>query len=342
MRTLCLISFIGLAMVACSVDPEIKPVTPLDNIRPIIPDDWPAPYYTFANNALTPQGFELGRALFYDPMLSVDNTISCGSCHQQFAAFAQLDHPFSHGVGGQLGKRNAPALQNLNWNPYYMHDGGITNLELQPTAPITNPIEMHETIGNVVSKLSSSGRYRVLFKNAFGDEMVNSQRMLKALAQFLGALYSYNSKYDMVKKGQASYTATEQAGYTVFQQKCAGCHVEPLFSDYKLRNNGLSVDPALNDSGRAHITQQAADLYKFKTPSLRNIERSAPYMHDGRFTTLDQCLDHYVSGITPSPTLDPQLTSGISLSTQDKSNLVDFLKTLTDAAFIADQRFAEQ
>lgn len=342
MRKSLLIVLWGLALAACSVDPEIKPDVPVDDIQAIVPNGWPAPHYNFEGNTLTPDGFKLGRALFYEPMLSVDNTISCGSCHQQFSAFAQLDHNFSHGVNGLLGKRNAPALQNLNWNPYYMHDGGVTNLELQPAAPLTNPVEMDETINNVVTKLSNSGHYRTLFKNAYGDETVNSQRLFKALAQFLGTLYSYNSKYDQVKHGKAAFTSSEQSGYSLFQQKCASCHAEPLFSDYQFRNNGLGVDPALNDSGRAHITMQAADLYKFKTPSLRNIQKSGPYMHDGRFTTLDQCLEHYNSGIVSSPTLDPQLSSGIPLSAQDKSNLVDFLKTLTDNQFLADQRFAEQ
>ncbi|MBS1634682.1 MAG: cytochrome-c peroxidase [Bacteroidetes bacterium] len=334
-------TFLSALVLSCSVDPEITPTVNLDNIQPVIPDGWPTPVYNFENNPLTPAGFDLGHALFYEPMLSVDNTVSCSSCHQQFAAFAQADHDFSHGINGLLGKRNAPALQNLNWNPYFMHDGGINNIEVQPTAPITNPVEMGETISNVVFKLSNSSKYRTLFKNAFGDETVNSQRMLKALAQFMGALYSYNSKYDQVRAGKASFTAAEQQGYTLFQQKCASCHVEPLFSDYQFRNNGLAVNTFINDSGRAHITQLPADLWKFKTPSLRNIEKSKPYMHDGRFTTLDQCLDHYVSGIVSSATLDPQLASGIALSSQDKTNIIAFLKTLTDTKFLTDVRYSE-
>lgn len=165
--------------------------------------------------------------------------------------------------------------------------------------------------------------------------------MFKAMAQFMGTMYSYNSKYDMVKNGKESFTSQEQSGYTLFSQKCASCHKEPLFSDYEFRNNGLSVNMALNDTGRAHITGNPSDRYKFKTPSLRNIEKTAPYMHDGRFATLDQCLNHYSSGIVISPTLDPQLNSGIPLTVQEKSDIIAFLKTITDTKFLTDSRFSE-
>jgi len=144
-----------------------------------------------------------------------------------------------------------------------------------------------------------------------------------------------------VKAGKDNFTAQEQSGYTIFQQKCASCHQEPLFSDYAYRNNGLAVNLVVNDSGRAHITGNASDRFKFKTPTLRNIEKTAPYMHDGRFTTLDKCLNHYISGIVTSPTLDPQLVSGISLSSQDKSDLIAFLKTLTDTKFLTDSKYSE-
>jgi cytochrome c peroxidase len=326
---------------SCSIDSEIKPVTSGDDVKEIIPPNWPTPYYNFSNNALTANGFTLGRTLFYDPQLSSNNTISCGTCHQQFAAFSQSGHAVSHGVNGLLGTRNAPALQNLNWNTSYMHDGGILNIEVMPFAPITNPVEMNETMTSVVAKLSASKKYKQLFINAFGDESVNTQRIFKAIVQFMGTMYSYNSKYDKVKSGKEVFTSNEQSGYNLFVQKCASCHKEPLFSDYQFRNNGLSVNTAYNDSGRAHITGNATDRYKFKTPSLRNIERSGPYMHDGRFNTLDQCLNHYISGIVISPTLDSQLMGGIPLSIQDKSDIIVFLTTLTDIKFLTDQRYSE-
>lgn len=326
---------------SCSVDPEVKPHIPVDDVKEIIPEGWPAPYYNFSANPITADGFILGRTLFYDPILSADNTISCGSCHQQFVAFAHAGHTVSHGINGLLGIRNAPAIQNLNWNPYYMHDGGVLNLELQPAAPITNPVEMNESLSNVVNKLSNSGKYNQLFTKAYGDADVNTQRIFKALAQFMGTLYSYNSKYDEVKKGQASFTSNEENGYNLFLQKCASCHKEPLFSDYQFRNNGLAINPLINDSGRAHITADPSDRYKFKTPSLRNIEKTSPYMHDGSLQTLEQCLDHYTSGIVNLTNLDPALSGGISLTLQEKNDIISFLKTLTDTKFLTDKRYAE-
>jgi len=333
------ITIIGL--VSCSVDPEIKPDILSDDVKEIVPSGWPTPYYNYSNNPLTPDGFTLGRTLFYDPLLSSDNTISCGSCHQQFAAFSHSGHDVSHGINGLLGNRNAPALQNLNWNTSFMHDGGILNIEVMPLGPITNPVEMNETMTNVVSKLSTSGKYKQLFTKAFGDDLVNSQRIFKAIAQFMGTMYSYNSKYDDVKAGKDNFTPQENSGYNLFAQKCASCHTEPLFTDYQFRNNGLSVNVLYHDSGRAHITGNAVDRYKFKTPSLRNIEKSGPYMHDGRFTSLDQCLEHYNSGIIISPTLDTQLQSGITLSTQNKADIIAFLKTLTDTKYLTDYRFSD-
>lgn len=341
MKKLLFIFTSGIYLTACSVDPEIKPIITDEDVKEIIPEGWPTPNYNFGNNPLTKDGFILGRTLFYDPLLSADNTISCGSCHQQFAGFSHSGHDVSHGIFGLLGTRNAPAIQNLNWNPTFMHDGGVISLEMMPLAPITNPVEMNETMANVITKLSASGKYKQLFTNAFGDDIINSQRIFKAIAQFQGTLYSYNSKYDKVKSGKEGFTSQEQSGYNLFVQKCASCHKEPLFSDYDYRNNGLSVNVLYNDSGRAHITGNPNDRYKFKTPSLRNIERTSPYMHDGRFTTLNQCLDHYTSGIVISPTLDPQLQTGISLTAQDKSDLVAFLKTLTDTKFLTDKRFSE-
>ena len=338
MKKLFSILLISSITFSCSVDPEIKPVITEDEIKEVVPEGWPTPVYNFSNNPLTLDGFTLGRYLFYDPILSSDNTISCGSCHQQFAAFANSGHDVSHGVNGLLGTRNTPAIQNVNWLPAFMHDGGINHIEVMPLGPITNPVEMNETMANVVAKLSASGKYKQLFTKAYGDDMVNSQRIFRAIAQFMGTMYSYNSKYDKVKSGDESFTAQEQAGYSLFVQKCASCHKEPLFSDYDYRNNGLV---AYLDSGRAHITGNAADRYKFKTPSLRNIEKTAPYMHDGRFYTLDQCLNHYVSGIVNSPTLDPTLVGGISLSTQDKNDIIAFLKTLTDTKFLTDPRYSE-
>ena len=327
--------------VSCSVDPEIKPKLPSNDIKEIIPEGWPQPVYRFENNPLTQEGFELGRALFYEEMLSSNNTISCGSCHQLFSAFANADHRFSHGINDSLGNRNAPGLFNMNWNTSFMWDGGINHIETQPLAPIVNPIEMNENLNNVVTKLSASNKYKQLFKNAFDSEEITTQKILKAFAQFQGVLYSYNSKYDQYKRNETTFTNEEISGYNLFIQKCNACHREPLFTDHEYKNNGLPIDPTINDFGREKITGNASDKFKFKTPSLRNIALTAPYMHDGRFNTLDQVLNHYSNGITSITNLDSSLQSGIPLTTSEKSNLKAFLLTLTDYKFIQDERFKD-
>jgi cytochrome c peroxidase len=328
-------------IVSCKPDPDLAPAV----AQPFefnIPQGWPKPFYNFENNTLSRSGFDLGRKLFYDKRLSRDNTISCGSCHQQFAGFAQADHPVSHGINDLLGIRNSPALFNMNWHTSFFWDGGVNHIESQPINPIKNPVEMDESIENIIVKLNNDATYKSMFKNAFGDETINSQRIFKSLAQFMGMLVSANSKFDKYKRSEqgGSMTIEELNGYSVYQSKCASCHTEPLFTDFVLRNNGLSVT-SVNDSGRAHITKDAADLYKFKTPSLRNLKYTYPYMHDGRFKTLDAVLNHYATGITPSATLDAKLTGGIQLTTQERSDLLAFLNTLNDEDFIKNPLFSE-
>jgi cytochrome c peroxidase len=328
---------------SCKVDPPIHSLIEAAPLAEKFPAGWPSPVYTFSANPISNEKFELGRALFYDPILSRDNTISCGTCHQQNAAFANSDHRVSHGIDNIEGPRNAPPIFNMNWHPLFMHDGGINHLEVQPLGPISNPIEMDENISNVLVKLAASEKYRVMFGKAYGSEEITSERMLKAMAQFMGLMYSNNSKYDQFKRREngVSLSDAEARGYSVFQEKCNGCHTEPLFSDFKFRNNGLKVDPLLNDSGRARITKNIGDLYKFKTPSLRNIALTSPYMHDGSISTLEKCLDHYSSGIVNHTNLDPSLEYGIPLSPGQKSDVIAFLKTLTDYTFVYGKRFSQ-
>lgn len=309
-----------------------------------VPEGWPEPNYKFEGNTLSAEGFELGRKLFFDQRLSRDGSTSCGSCHQPFSAFAQLDHPVSHGIDNQLGTRNSPALFNLNWHSNYFWDGGVVHIELQPINPIQNPVEMGDSIKNVVAKLAADADYRQRFKNVFGTEEVNSQRVFKALAQFMGMLVSSNSKYDHYIRHEAGgdMTASELNGLQVYQAHCATCHKAPLFSDYSFRNNGLTPSAAYKDSGRMHITGDPADRYKFKVPSLRNLKYSRPYMHDGRFNTLTQVLDHYATGIDHTmSTLDPALQQDITLTAQERADLLNFLNTLNDEAFVKDPRFQE-
>jgi cytochrome c peroxidase len=344
LQLLSILLIIVSVLTSCRVDPPVIEPAPVNELKEIIPEGWPQPVYRFTNNPISKSSFELGRALFYEPMLSRDNTISCGSCHQNFAAFANSDHKVSHGIDNKTGNRNSPAIFNLAWHPSFMHDGGINHIEVQPLGPIANPIEMDEDINNVIAKLAASERYRKLFSDAYGSEEVNTQRIMRSMAQFMGLIYSYNSKYDRYKRQEKDIqlTAEELRGYELFLANCNSCHKEPLFSDFGFRNNGLSVNPAVVDSGRARITQNSNDLYRFKTPSLRNVAFTAPYMHDGRYNTLDECLDHYTSSVTNKINLDPLLqNNGLQLNGQQKSDIISFLHTLSDFQFINDKRYAD-
>ncbi len=311
------------------------------------PTNFPEPEYKLANNPVTEAGFLLGRTLFYEARLSRNNTISCGSCHIQSSAFTQHGHDVSHGIDDRLGTRNSPPIMNLAWNKAFMWGGGVYDLDLQPIVPITTHEEMDENLDNVMNKLRSVEKYPKLFKAAFGSEEVTTARLMKALSQFMIMCISANSKYDKVirKEGGQSFTADEQAGYELFKVKCASCHREPLFTDGSFRNNGLGTSP-INDQGLYTATLQATDRYKFKVPSLRNLTYTAPYMHDGRFLSLNGVFDHYNGEIQKTANLDPLLQqngrTGISLSADDRTKLTAFLKTLDDPDFVTRKDLAEQ
>jgi len=302
------------------------------------PENFPPTVY---KKEVTQAGFELGRKLFYEPRLSRNNTVSCGSCHIQSAAFTHHGHDISHGIDDRLGNRNATPIMNMAWHNTFMWDGGVFDLDLQPIVPITNVVEMDETIENVLNKLRNHPQYPELFKKAYGSTEITSAKMLKALSQFMVMLVSANSKYDSVHLQKTTFAEAEQQGYKVFQQKCNSCHQEPLFTDLSFRNNGIGPGPA-NDEGREPITLNPADKFKFKVPSLRNLAFTAPYMHDGRFYSLDAVLNHYSDEVKDMPTLDPLLKNGIALTATEKVQLKAFLNTLNDKNFITDKRFAEQ
>lgn len=295
---------------------------------------FPKPIYSFEKNPLTESGIALGRMLFYDPILSADSTISCASCHSPFNAFAHTDHDLSHGIRDSMGTRNAPALFNLAWQPTFMWDGAANHLDVQALAPLTHPAEMGETIENVVKKVSKTERYPQAFEASFGDPTITGERLLKALAQFQVTLVSATARFDSMKQGLTAFTQQEYQGYLIFKENCNTCHTEPLFSSYQFANNGLPIDTTLLDSGRAKITQQPADLQLFKIPSLRNLSFSYPYMHDGRFKKLSQVLNHYTQEMQPSPTLSPALKTPPKLTNDQKTDLLAFLLTLNDRAFV--------
>ncbi len=295
----------------------------------------------FQNNPVTVEGFELGRRLFYDGRLSKDGTISCGSCHQQVAAFGTYDHDLSHGINGAHGIRNAMSMFNLVWQSSFGWDGRAGNLESIYATHISSPIEMGEAISNTLSKLTNDNRYPQQFKAAFGSTSITEERLFNALTQFVSAVVSTSSKYDSVKQNLSSFNASEQTGYILFQTKCNSCHKEPLFTDGSYRNNGLPLT-FLNDKGRMMVTNNKNDSLKFRVPTLRNLFKSYPFMHDGRFISFSQVFDHYQSGIQQSATLDPLLNNGIPLSGAERTALTDFLKTLTDYKLTTDTKFTAQ
>lgn len=306
-----------------------------------IPSGFPAPNYIFADNPLTKEGFELGRKLFYDGRLSVNGNFPCSSCHQQIAAFGTYEHDRSHGYNGSHTLRNAPPLFNLAWQKVFHHDGKFTTLVDEAKQPIAAHDEMAESFPAVLLKIGGDKNYRELFTAVYGDPLITVDRLTKALAQFTGFMVSANSKYDNVKKGVAVFTAAEDRGYVLFKNKCAACHPEPMFTDYSYRNIGLPVDPFLNDYGRMRVTNKREDSLKFRVPTLRNAVLTSNYMHDGRFGTLSQCLEHYRTGVNSGPTLDPLLTGGIALTNTETADVISFLKTLSDSSFIKDIRFAK-
>lgn len=304
-----------------------------------IPEGFPDPVYRFQDNPLSDEGIALGRKLFYDGRLSKDGNFPCASCHQQIAGFGTYEHDRSHGYNGSHTLRNAPGLFNLAWQTNFHWDGEFRSFTDEAAHPITGHLEMAEDFNAVIDKLQQDPEYREQFRNVFRTDFISPQMVTKALAQFTGTLISANSRYDRYKKGTSIYNAQQLSGYQLFQSNCAGCHPEPMFTDYTFHNTGLPVDDFLDDYGRMMITGQSADSLMFRTPTLRNVFISSNYMHDGRFNTLAQCINHYRTGIQQSATLDPVLTSGIALTNQESLDIVEFLKTLTDSAFLKDTRY---
>jgi cytochrome c peroxidase len=308
-------------------------------IAPIIP----------ADNPLTQEGVALGKKLFFDTILSGDETQSCASCHDPKKSFTDQQQ-FSNGVNDNLGTRNAMPLFNLAWNfdERFAWDGKEFSLEKQALEPVTNPIEMHGNWENITKKLQNNLEYKDLFLRAFGTSIIDSTLVTKAIAQFERTLISGNSKFDKYLRGEINLTPEEQNGFDVFMDEskgdCFHCHGSdnnPIWSDNKFHNNGL--DNVFVDLGLGKITGDPKDNGKFKSPSIRNLAFTAPYMHDGRFATLEEVINHYSEGLKRSPTIDPLMKKvdegGVHLSTQDKSNLKTFLQTLSDYNFINNPTF---
>lgn len=318
----------------------IKPATPLPS-PPIVTlklGSLPQPKLP-ADNPLTPSKIALGKALFHDTALSRDRSISCASCHLDDHALSD-PRRFSVGIEGRLGDRNAMPLFNLAWKDSFFWDGRVKTLREQVLVPIEDHREMDDSVENVVNKLAPRASE---FEKAFGTSEVTAERMALALEAYLLTLTAYNSKFDRAQRGEAKLTADEQRGFELFMSEreprlgamgadCFHCHGGALFTDHLFRNNGIEIQAA--DTGRHRVTGLSLDKGTFVTPSLRNIALTALYMHDGRFNTLEEVLDHYSHGVQRTDTLDPNLAKhpdgGLALTEEEKRCVIAFLKTLTE------------
>jgi len=316
-----------------------------------------------ADNPLTQEGVQLGRMLFYDPILSADSTQSCASCHNQSNGFTDNGQQFSTGIRGTLGQRNSMSLVNLMWHlDGFFWDGRAEVLSHLVPIPIQDPTEMDETIGNVIVKLSNSPMYKEAFSKAFENEAIDEENIGKAVEQFMLTLVSANSKFDRVQLGLEEFTTQEQLGSTIFNNEaipiseerdpnnpqnfgadCFHCHGNSLFMSREYMTNGL---PNVTDLGRGAVNGNARDNYKFKTTTLRNVEKTAPYMHDGRFNTLEEVVQHYLSDMSDATAdlgTEPNmhaLRDSVYLSEEHKAALVSFLKTLTDDTYLTNEEYS--
>ncbi|MBK6994650.1 MAG: cytochrome-c peroxidase [Lewinellaceae bacterium] len=306
------------------------------------PDNFP-PFFDPADNPTTLEGIALGRKLFYDPILSGDNTQACADCHRQENAFTD-PRQFSIGIDGIAGKRNSMSLVNIAWQHRLFWDGRVHGLENQALRPIQDPVEMHESLENAVAELQARPDYTEMFWLAFGTETVDTSLIAKALSQFERTFISFNSKYDRWKLGQDSMTESELLGMEAFFENdrggCAQCHsFGAIFSDFQFRNNGLDSLPT--DLGRFAVTGALLETGAFKTSSMRNIEYTAPYMHDGRFATLEEVLEFYNTGFHLGPYTDHAMYNLVKgrLSETDKADIIAFLKTLSEPEFLTNAAF---
>ncbi|MEO0790886.1 MAG: cytochrome c peroxidase, partial [Bacteroidota bacterium] len=308
------------------------------------------------DNPTTTAGLDLGRHLFYDSKLSADGMVSCASCHRPELAFTDGE-TLSIGIANRLSDRNAPGLTNIGYNHFSLFwDGRAPTLEIQALDPLTDPREMGGHWPDILRYLKEDGYYSDAFVEAFkleDESEITPVLVGQALAQFQRSLISYRSKYDRFLRGEVEFTDREKRGWAIFFDKaeeggefvglptgeCAHCHAAPHFSNQQFFNNGIDLAPELTefqDLGRGGVTQMVSDNGMFRTPSLRNVSLTAPYMHDGRFQTLDEVLDHYNKGGEYAPNRSPNVRP-LGLSEQDKADLLVFLQTLTDHQFVDEQ-----
>lgn len=302
------------------------------------------------DNPLTEEGIELGRMLFHDPILSKDSTQSCESCHNQDFAFTDSGNRFSEGVDGSIGERTSQPIVNIAWSDRFFWDGRAETLEEQVRDPIINPIEMKlPSMDVAVDRLERHDDYPDMIFEAFGDEEVKEEHILKSIAQFMRIIISSDSPFDRWRRGEGQISEAAQRGFNLFNAEigeggdCFHCHGTALFTDHQFRNNAL--DSVFDDPGLAGVTGDESDMGLFKTPTLRNVAVSGPYMHDGRFETLEEVMEHYNSGGVESPTVDPFMKGtgrgGLNLTEREKQDIIAFLESLTDTTFLNEEKFSD-
>lgn len=306
------------------------------------------------NNPVTIEGVNLGRYLFYDPILSSDSSLSCASCHSQKFAFSDSPNRFSIGRNGIMSKRNTMPLFNLAWYPAYFWDGRVSSIEEQIFHPVRDSNEMNLDWRVAALRIKNSNLYPTKFKKAFGNSNIDSVLIANSIAQFLRTLLSYQSKYDQVLNGKTFFSKDEYEGFTLVNDQskgdCLHCHItdgDALGTTLTFSNNGLDYAKNPNeykDKGRGEVTGKLQDYGKFIIPSLRNLAFTAPYMHDGRFKTLEEVIDFYSDGIKPSANIDSKMEfvhqGGAKLKSEDKKKIIAFLKTLSDSTFITNTEFS--
>jgi len=331
--TIFLIACYLLGLPGCHEGQPTHQVGHAERLRATLPSYFPDSVPSPSRNQLTPEGVALGRRLFFDPILSGSNRISCASCHPPEKAFADGLPTSTLGETGEPLKRNTPTLLNVAWETNGLFwDGGAHDLESQAFAPLTHPDEMGQDLAQLLAELRSHEEYPGLFRAAFGVDTLQTAHVVRALAQFQRTLFAANARYDSVRLGEAAFRPEEAAGARLFERHCSRCHTPPLFTDHGFHNNGLDstfpMDFENEAQGRYRITLSAQDLGKFKTPTLRNVARTAPYMHDGRFRHLATVMAHYAGEKAPSPTLDAGLDT-LRLTEQEQQQLIAFLQTLS-------------
>jgi len=308
-----------------------------------VPSNFPQPLEA-SKNKMSNDGIELGKMLFFDPILSADSSISCATCHNPTKAFTD-GKKVSIGINNGVGERNAPSLYNLAWQKTFFRDGGTSELESQIIAPLTATFEMGHNLKVLVSQINNSPRYKAAFNDAFGSDTITTQRVFFAIAQFERTLVSGNSRYDKFIRKEKGVTLAkdELEGMKLFIDNCSVCHKGTFFTDGNFHNVGLDQKYADltnhrdHKLGRARITGDPKDVGKYRTPSLRNVALTAPYMHDGRLNSLESVLDHYTENILPSDLVDTLLIvkdkSRIKLNEKEKKEIILFLNTLTDNSY---------